>query len=125
MLKRPEIATADNGSAGVLTRSRRYNLPVAFRSACTALLATCFWAILSAFTVTAGASANNVPSPTAGEAPGEIPLNCPAQFITAMVSDGHGGVWVAGEDTGIYRGTLNVQSVNANKQTGEPPGLSQ
>ncbi|HTV47291.1 MAG TPA: two-component regulator propeller domain-containing protein [Phycisphaerae bacterium] len=35
----------------------------------------------------------------------EIPTGCPAQFITAMVSDGHGGVWIADEDTGIYHGT--------------------
>ena len=29
-------------------------------------------------------------------------LHCPAQFITAMVSDGHGGAWVGSEDSGIY-----------------------
>ena len=29
-------------------------------------------------------------------------LHCPAQFITAMVSDGHGGAYVASEDSGIY-----------------------
>ena len=29
-------------------------------------------------------------------------LHCPAQFITAMVSDGYGGAYVAGEDSGIY-----------------------
>ncbi|HTV49083.1 MAG TPA: two-component regulator propeller domain-containing protein [Phycisphaerae bacterium] len=35
----------------------------------------------------------------------EIPTGCSAQFITAMVSDGQGGVWIADEDTGIYHGT--------------------
>ena len=39
----------------------------------------------------------------------EIPLNCPAKFITAMIPDGHGGVWVAGEDTGIYHGTMRIR----------------
>lgn len=29
-------------------------------------------------------------------------LHCPAQFVTAMVSDGHGGAYVASEDSGIY-----------------------
>ena len=29
-------------------------------------------------------------------------LRCPAQYITAMVSDGRGGAWVASEDSGIY-----------------------
>ena len=38
----------------------------------------------------------------------EIPLHCPAQFITSMVPDGCGGVWVAGEDSGIYHGVLNA-----------------
>ncbi len=47
-------------------------------------------------------------------APNETPLNCPAQFITAMVPDGHGGLWVAGEDTGIYHGTLEIQSPRSN-----------
>ena len=32
----------------------------------------------------------------------EIPLNCPAQFITALLAQPRGGIWVAGEDTGIY-----------------------
>ncbi|NNM88978.1 MAG: hypothetical protein HKL95_10720 [Phycisphaerae bacterium] len=37
-------------------------------------------------------------------APPPLPLhslNCPASFITAMIPDGRGGVWVAGEDSGI------------------------
>ena len=38
--------------------------------------------------------------------PNEIPLNCPAKFITALVPDGYGGVWAAGEDAGIWHGTL-------------------
>ncbi len=38
--------------------------------------------------------------------PNEIPLNCPAKFITALVPDGYGGVWAAGEDAGIWPGTL-------------------
>ncbi len=32
----------------------------------------------------------------------EISLNCPAQFITALLAQPRGGIWVAGEDTGIY-----------------------
>ncbi len=33
-----------------------------------------------------------------------IPLSnqCPLHYITAMISDGRGGAWVAGEDSGIY-----------------------
>jgi len=27
---------------------------------------------------------------------------CPVHFVTAMVSDGQGGAWIAGEDSGIY-----------------------
>ena len=32
----------------------------------------------------------------------EIPLNCPAKFITALLVGLRGGIWAAGEDTGIY-----------------------
>lgn len=32
----------------------------------------------------------------------EIPLHCPAQFITALLIGPRGGLWAAGEDTGIY-----------------------
>ena len=43
-----------------------------------------------------------------------------------MVSDGHGGVWVAGEDSGIYHGTLEVQpltpALNAGGAVG--PGVT-
>ncbi len=53
----------------------------------------------------------------------EISLNCPARFITAMVPDGHGGVWVAGEDTGIYHGNIRVTDQRGNS-TSEPMGLS-
>ena len=28
--------------------------------------------------------------------------HCPVHFVTAMVSDGQGGAWIAGEDSGIY-----------------------
>ncbi|MGC9261106.1 MAG: ligand-binding sensor domain-containing protein [Phycisphaerae bacterium] len=56
-------------------------------------------------------------------APHETPLNCPARFITAMVSDGHGGVWAAGEDTGICHGTFTPTPNHGNPQ-GEPPNLS-
>ena len=34
----------------------------------------------------------------------ESPTHCPTRFVTAIVSDGHGGVWVSGEDFGIYHG---------------------
>ncbi len=46
----------------------------------------------------------------------EIPLHCPAQFITAMVPDGYGGVWVAGEDTGIYHGALKIRFPRPNNK---------
>ena len=29
-------------------------------------------------------------------------LHCPARHITCMISDGHGGAYIAGEDSGIY-----------------------
>ncbi|MGC9261711.1 MAG: two-component regulator propeller domain-containing protein [Phycisphaerae bacterium] len=47
----------------------------------------------------------------------EIPLNCPARFITAMVPDGNGDVWVAGEDTGIYHGALKITPSHSNHKT--------
>jgi hypothetical protein len=31
-----------------------------------------------------------------------LPDQCPLHYITAMISDGRGGAWVAGEDSGIY-----------------------
>ena len=34
----------------------------------------------------------------------ESPTHCPTRFVTAVVSDGRGGVWVSGEDFGIYHG---------------------
>jgi Two component regulator propeller len=34
----------------------------------------------------------------------ELPSYCPAQFVTAMIADNQGGVWVADEDTGLYHG---------------------
>ncbi len=35
-------------------------------------------------------------------AAGEQKLSCPARFITALLTGPRGGVWAAGEDTGIY-----------------------
>ncbi len=47
-------------------------------------------------------------------------LHCPANFTTAMVSDGHGGVWVGSEDSGVYHGRLAFRP----GKLGEPVGLS-
>ncbi len=47
-------------------------------------------------------------------------LNCPANFITAMVPDGQGGVWVGSEDSGVYHGRLAFRP----GKLGEPVGLS-
>ncbi len=43
-------------------------------------------------------------------------LNCPANFITAMIPDGHGGVYVASEDSGIYHGVLTTAQVTGGPQ---------
>ncbi len=45
-------------------------------------------------------------------------LNCPANFITAMVPDGQGGVWVGSEDSGIYHGHLALRSGKLDKLGG-------
>ena len=55
----------------------------------------------------ANAKATRSPQSTpAGASNGisETPTHCPTRFVTAIVSDGHGGVWVSGEDFGIYHG---------------------
>ena len=33
-------------------------------------------------------------------------IGCPTKFVTAIASDGHGGVWVSGEGFGIYHGIV-------------------
>jgi hypothetical protein len=55
----------------------------------------------------------------------EIPLHCPARFITAIVPGPRGSVWISGEDTGIYHATLTVRSARApTRSRSEPVGLS-
>ena len=36
----------------------------------------------------------------------ESPTHRPTRFVTAIASDGQGGVWVSGEDFGIYHGMV-------------------
>jgi len=50
-------------------------------------------------------------------------LHCPAQFITAMVSDGHGGAWVASEDSGIYHYRPNASSPWTHYDKANSPGM--
>ncbi len=50
-------------------------------------------------------------------------LHCPAQYITAMVSDGHGGAYVASEDSGIYHYQPHASSPWIHYNKTNSPGL--
>ena len=55
----------------------------------------------------ANVNARKSPPPTSAVARdgiSESATHCPTRFVTAVVPDGHGGVWVSGEDFGIYHG---------------------
>ena len=95
----------------------------------SALFVVALWAYPFAVPIYAGIPGIYAPSSVPASTSDEIPLNCPARYITAMISDGHGGVWVSGEDSGIYHGTLKIIPSraglgNGNSQTSEPPGSS-
>ncbi len=50
-------------------------------------------------------------------------LHCPAQYITAMVSDGRGGAYVASEDSGIYHYQPNATSPWTHYDKADSQGL--
>jgi|GEM_PF-1114974 len=50
-------------------------------------------------------------------------LHCPARFIATMVSDGHGGAWVASEDSGIYHYRPNAKQHWTCYDKANSPGL--
>ncbi len=50
-------------------------------------------------------------------------LHCPARHITAMVSDGNGGAWVASEDSGIYHYQPNAKRHWTCYDKANSPGL--
>ncbi len=50
-------------------------------------------------------------------------LHCPARHITAMVSDGNGGAWVASEDSGIYHYQPNARRHWTCYDKANSPGL--
>ncbi len=49
--------------------------------------------------------------------------HCPVHFVTAMVSDGQGGAWIAGEDSGIYHYLPGWPSHWQHYDQGNSPGL--
>ena len=49
--------------------------------------------------------------------------HCPVHFVTAMVSDGQGGAWVAGEDSGIYHYQPGWPAHWQHYDKGNSPGL--
>ncbi|MHB1768580.1 MAG: ligand-binding sensor domain-containing protein, partial [Phycisphaerae bacterium] len=50
-------------------------------------------------------------------------LHCPARFITAMISDGGDGAWIAGEDSGIYHYQPDAQRHWSHYDKANSPGL--
>ena len=49
--------------------------------------------------------------------------HCPVRFVTAMVSDDHGGAWIASEDSGIYHYQSGWPAHWQHYDQGNSPGL--
>ncbi len=88
-----------SGQSGLVPTRRALTPPVGRLILLSVLLLYIFLpAPAGAATARGGASRSAKPAAKSAE----IPLHCPAKFVTALLVGPRGGTWVAGEDTGIY-----------------------
>jgi hypothetical protein len=98
-----------DGEAGIVGRNgtsglRRIRSIFAFPAAALLIGLSVLLPDLSFSAIAGAAGAKGAASKSAKHAvkSAEIPLHCPAKFITALLVSPRGGLWAAGEDTGIY-----------------------